>query len=52
VLNEDDGEQAMRFSSPVGRVEFRSSTGRAHVTHHYDLVPVSQLLAQDEQEGK
>lgn len=47
VLTADDGEQAMRFNSPVGRVEFHSSTGRAHVAHHYEMVPVSQLLAED-----
>lgn len=48
LLFADDGDQAMRFSGPVGRVEFRSSVGDAYVSHHYELVPVSSLMAFEE----
>ncbi len=45
VMDSAEGEEAMRYTSPVGRIEFRSTNGSAHVSHHYELVPVSSLLA-------
>lgn len=48
MLFADDTDQAMRFSAPVGRIEFRSSKGDAHVSHHYEMIPVSSLMASEE----
>ncbi len=45
VLFADGGTEAMRFAEPVGLIEFRSTKGSAHVKHHYELIPVSSLLA-------
>ena len=48
VLFADATDQALRFSAPVGIIEFRSSKGDAHVSHHYEMIPVSSLMAFEE----
>jgi hypothetical protein len=48
LLFADAGDQVMRFSAPVGTIEFLSTTGDAHVTHHYEMIPVSSLMALEE----
>lgn len=45
LLFADASDQAMRFSAPVGVIEFRSSKGDAKVSHHYEMIPVSSLMA-------
>ena len=45
MLFADGNEEAMRFAAPVGLIEFRSTKGDAHVTHHYEMIPVSSLMA-------
>ena len=48
MLFADRSDQAMRFAAPVGIVRFRSAKGEAHVTHHYEMIPVSSLMALEE----
>jgi hypothetical protein len=48
VLFADGGTEAMRFAAPVGHIGFRSTNGRPQVKHHYDMVPVSSLMAMEE----
>lgn len=46
ALHSVDPREAARYVAPVGRIEVRAGGGRPQVYYHYELVPVSNLVAE------
>ena len=45
ILHGMDGDEAMRFEGPVGRIVLGDPATKPQVTHHYELLRVSSLMA-------